>query len=393
MKQILSLLAILFAFQCSYAQWSTSGTNTTTTNNIGIGTSTPSNKLSIVTSNHVAFDVSGNDNTFQGADVALIRANSSTTVGRSPAIQFTDNATGYASLLQSYQGQFQFFNYAGSNWLESMRITGDGKVGIGTTTPTVPLEVNGDGKYVGSLQIGNSAVNSNTTKLFINNYLGGKNWALSVGANQISEQGFYIYNWTDSPTMPLFTLSNEGNAGFGTTSPSAKLDVESSTNSSWATQIINNGTTNAHGLYVNIGSASTGIPFRVDVNGSDMFQVSNNGNIAIGTTDPQGHKLAVNGDIIATKITVKPHGNWPDYVFKPQYNLPSLSEVKTYIDKNQHLPDMPSEKEVAKDGIDLGEIVKIQAKKIEELTLYMIKLQEQNDAIMKELKSSKPIIK
>ena len=79
-----------------------------------------------------------------------------------------------------------------------------------------------------------------------------------------------------------------------------------------------------------------------------------------------------NGDIIATKITVKPYGNWPDYVFNPQYNLPSLSEVKSYIDQNQHLPDMPSEQEVAREGVDLGEIVKLQTKKIEELTLYII---------------------
>jgi hypothetical protein len=69
---------------------------------------------------------------------------------------------------------------------------------------------------------------------------------------------------------------------------------------------------------------------------------------------------------------VKPYGNWPDYVFNPQYNLPSLSEVKSYIDQNQHLPDMPSEQEVAREGVDLGEIVKLQTKKIEELTLYII---------------------
>jgi predicted phage tail protein len=69
---------------------------------------------------------------------------------------------------------------------------------------------------------------------------------------------------------------------------------------------------------------------------------------------------------------VKLNAAWPDYVFKPKYVLPTLIEVKTYIDKNQHLPDMPSEAEVTKNGINLGEIVKIQTKKIEELTLYLI---------------------
>lgn len=58
-----------------------------------------------------------------------------------------------------------------------------------------------------------------------------------------------------------------------------------------------------------------------------------------------------------------------------------LVEVKSYIDKNQHLPEMPSETEVIKNGVNLGEIVKIQTRKIEELTLYAID-QEKRIAIL-----------
>lgn len=100
--------------------------------------------------------------------------------------------------------------------------------------------------------------------------------------------------------------------------------------------------------------------------------INTSGNVGIGTTDPHSYKLAVNGSAIATSMAVKLHGSWPDYVFKPKYNLPSLLEVEAYIDKNQHLPDMPSETEVTKNGINLGEIVKVQTKKIQELTLYAI---------------------
>jgi hypothetical protein len=95
------------------------------------------------------------------------------------------------------------------------------------------------------------------------------------------------------------------------------------------------------------------------------------GNVGIGTTDTHGYKFAVNGDIHTKKVVVDLI-NWPDYVFKSSYNLKPLSEVKTYIDQNHHLPEMPSEKEVAEKGIDLGEMNKLLAKKVEELTLYMI---------------------
>jgi hypothetical protein len=59
-------------------------------------------------------------------------------------------------------------------------------------------------------------------------------------------------------------------------------------------------------------------------------------------------------------------------VFKNDYKLPALSDVKTYIDKNHHLPEIPSAAEIKKDGINLGEMNKVLVKKVEELTLYLI---------------------
>jgi len=107
--------------------------------------------------------------------------------------------------------------------------------------------------------------------------------------------------------------------------------------------------------------------------GSGVYPlVVNNGNVSIGTPNSYGYKFAVNGNVIATSMTVKLYANWPDYVFKKDYQLPSLTDVKTYIDQNQHLPDMPSEAEVAKDGLNLGEMNKLLVKKVEELTLYLI---------------------
>lgn len=107
-----------------------------------------------------------------------------------------------------------------------------------------------------------------------------------------------------------------------------------------------------------------------------------NGNIGLNTYNTKGNKLAVNGNVIATEVTVQPYGSWPDYVFKKDYQLRSLSEVKNYIDQNQHLPEIPSAQEIEKDGLKLGDINKLLTKKVEELTLYLI---EKDDQLKKQL--------
>jgi len=92
--------------------------------------------------------------------------------------------------------------------------------------------------------------------------------------------------------------------------------------------------------------------------------------IGIGTLDPR-ERLSVNGNIRAHEIKVET-ANWPDYVFKPDYQMRSLDELKTFIDNYHHLPEIPSEDDVAKNGIALGEMNKLLLKKVEELTLYLI---------------------
>jgi len=110
-----------------------------------------------------------------------------------------------------------------------------------------------------------------------------------------------------------------------------------------------------------------------------------NGNIALNTYDAKGYKLAVNGTAIATAITVKLNTNWPDYVFKKDYALPALSDVKTFVDQNQHLPEIPSEQDIAKDGQNVGEMNKLLLKKVEELTLYLIEKDRQDKELREQL--------
>lgn len=88
----------------------------------------------------------------------------------------------------------------------------------------------------------------------------------------------------------------------------------------------------------------------------------------------------MNGTITATKVKATQTG-WSDFVFKENYPLRPLSDVEAFIKTNQHLPDIPSGKEVVANGKDLGEMDKKLLQKIEELTLYLIDLKKENTAM------------
>lgn len=87
--------------------------------------------------------------------------------------------------------------------------------------------------------------------------------------------------------------------------------------------------------------------------------------------------LVVEGGILTEQVLIKSHWDWPDFVFASDYKLMPLSELKSYIQDNHHLPDVPSESQVSEQGFEVGEMQSVLLKKIEELTLYTIQLQEQ----------------
>ncbi len=109
------------------------------------------------------------------------------------------------------------------------------------------------------------------------------------------------------------------------------------------------------------------------------------GNLNVGMTAPntKSYKLAVEGTIGARKVKVTQE-TWADFVFQAGYQLPSLQEVELYIQQYQHLPDIPSEKEVQKEGVDLGEMNRKLLQKIEELTLHVIDLNKRLRTLEKE---------
>ncbi|WP_396590113.1 fibronectin type III domain-containing protein [Allomuricauda sp. R78024] len=107
----------------------------------------------------------------------------------------------------------------------------------------------------------------------------------------------------------------------------------------------------------------------VDWQARDLFA---DRNVGIGTTDTQGYRLAVAGNVIAESVKVELQVNWPDFVFTKKYGLPSLQEVENHILEYGHLLNIPSAEEVEEKGIDLGLMNAKLLQKIEELTLYTI---------------------
>lgn len=119
-------------------------------------------------------------------------------------------------------------------------------------------------------------------------------------------------------------------------------------------------------------------------NGNHFLFLSDTGKVAVGTdnTPPSigganisAYRFFVKGGILTEEVRVRT--GWADYVFADDYNLKPLAEVEAFIKENKHLPNVPSANTVETQGIELGDITRIQQEKIEELTLYAIDQQKQ----------------
>ena len=106
------------------------------------------------------------------------------------------------------------------------------------------------------------------------------------------------------------------------------------------------------------------------------------GKVGINTDNFVGtHSLYIEGSAIAEEIYVKLMADWGDYVFEPDYVLRSLSEVEAFIKEHKHLPGLQPASEIDANGLFLGEMERIVVEKVEELTLYIITLQKEIDAL------------
>lgn len=212
-----------------------------------------------------------------------------------------------------------------------------GKVGIGSTAPEEKLQINGNVKVNGYMK-----GNGNGGALRIKASSG----YIDIGSQFSSSADFKTDRDQYTFDKPIYATAGKFCAG----------------NDSLCLQTY-------------YGSRT--IPYRAYTR---MTILSNNGYVGIGTTTPQ-YLLDVKGTIRAAEVKVESVDNFPDFVFEKEYKLPALNEVNSFIQTNGHLPNIPSAKEVKENGMSLVEMQTKLLQKIEELTLYIIKQQQEIDAL------------
>lgn len=380
--------------------------------NVGIGTSTPLARLAVYqdfTDANVVSDI-GSYGLNIGSSVTATTGNiiplSFTALGGSNRARAS-----IAGIVGADWGKMAlgFYTKNASNGTaldvstERMRITEDGNIGIGTTSPGAKLEIVGavrlnpgatgyyaEHDYLGTTyNFGISEVSDNVRF----NIAGGGTWTAGGGFN------FQLAGSTK------LRIHKDGNIGIGTTSPGARLDVRASGNSGNQFRVTDTdgasaavrtySTNDGDGLILNQYYAVGGSPYlrnadfvasMSDISATQMrfftkplsgtpalrLLIDKDGNVGIGTTTPS-EKLFINGNIKAQKVIVTQIG-WSDYVFNKDYKLRSLQNLEAFINQYKHLPEVPTAKEVEAKGISVGDNQALLLRKIEELTLYVIEL-------------------
>jgi hypothetical protein len=299
----------------------------TTTNSIGIGTSTPTDKLEVVSNNNVgttkivsAVSLSGSQRTSLGYNSVMGSHSLSLVSQASDLYLFTTVARSI------------IFN---TNNAEVARITDAGRVGIGTTAPTEKLHITGGGvgnirldaggTYYGTniqaisgagLKIGNDdfsgyaffaddgnvgiGTTAPTEKLEVVGYAKAStgfklgNYGLVYDSSNdvnIKNAAYYHINFHTNNTQRM-RITNAGNVGIGTSTPSSKLQVQSGVGNTQLDghQILLSRAGNNHIFATNaLGVLALG------TNNAEKMRITSNGNVGIGTTAP-AYKLDVNGD-------------------------------------------------------------------------------------------------
>lgn len=195
----------------------------------------------------------------------------------------------------------------------------------------------------------------------------------SGGYNTLIGNGSGINQETGNDNVFLGSYSGANNI-------SGSRNVFLGRNSGWSE-------TGSDKLYID--NSQTSEPLVYGDFSSNLFWITGNvgiGNVGDSRTTASGHKLSVKGKIACEEVRVQPDAEWPDYVFADEYKLMPLSDLKKSIAENRHLPNIPSATQVAAEGVEVGEMQRKMIEKIEELTLYVISLQEQIEELKKDKK-------
>jgi len=362
-------LAISYTSHCqNTSPWPSTG-------NIGIGTTTPDFLLQLHSSNVPTLAIGKGNSITNGQSSLLFNAG---IVGAFNGFWINYFKTASADRLGFVDG----------GAVERMSILNGGKVGIGTTTPAFNLDVSGNLRTTSFISANEyiTVQNGGSYRVALN----GQSDGYVTGRDAANQDKFLISSNGNS-------YFNGGNVGIGTLAPAFKLDVAGNLRTTSFINAREYITVDNGGSYrVALNGQSDGYVTGRDVTSQDKFLISangnsyfNGGNVGIGTTNPQ-QKLHVKGTVYSTEVKVDlAAGTGPDYVFSSNYQLPTLNDVKTYIDQHKHLPEVPSAKEMEANGVNLGEMNMLLLKKIEELTLYMIDMKKENEVQQREIEALK----
>ncbi len=288
--------------------------------------------------------------------------------------------------------------------IDRMMVDENGLIGIGTITPSALLTINGTNP---TLQLRNAEADKGFIQLVDDD--------IKIGTNLSNPNGNFIVRTNGADRV---TVNENGNVGVGLTNPLYKLDINGTSRFTGAQTVTGNqfvsGEITAGDMEIN--SSSPALELKDPSSTYGQLKIDNSLNVVLGKgfyggaiiidgaigsstkrlyinkanhfnigtgLSPSGYTLSVEGKVIATDFTTLPVASWPDYVFADDYKLKPLSEVKKYINENKHLPNIPAASEIEKNGIQLGDMNKRLMEKVEELTLYIIDMQEQIDALKK----------
>lgn len=281
---------------------------------------------------------------------------------------------------------------------ESVVFRNDGKVGIGTGSPSWPLELrySGDDGFLLESEDGHAILQLESDGGDHGQYIrfrkDGEAYSFLINVDKNKHMKFRPNGGTASV---IFT--NNGKVGIGTENPERMFDLVS--DDSFAMRLKRS--TPDRGVSFLMENGDDDAEFEIAVGDNRQFWIKDtkvtgapqtftifDDKVGIGISDPT-HKLEVNGTI-RTKEVIVEATNWPDFVFEDDYELPTLESWETHIEAKGHLPGFPSREEAETQGVSVSEIQKALLQKIEEMSLIMI---EQNKEIkslraeMAELKS------